>query len=182
MSKRVYLILIIIIGVISVAGYLFYNQSGVSSSHQACLNSGGEVVKTDCCEGTEDFPNLCQIEACDCSPENSQQVKTCDCGAGKCFNGEKCIEREKMGSGSNFQEEGNLFFQQGEKWLLMYEKSGEKQLVDLQFNEDSVCNLRQDKKPCEEYENDYGESGDEVKVIGNKEDGVVEVNKLIYVE
>jgi len=58
---------------------------------QACVNSGGNVTTASCCMSTSDFPNTCVIGACGCSLNESQQVKTCDCGAGKCFNGEACV-------------------------------------------------------------------------------------------
>ncbi len=58
---------------------------------QSCLISGGTVKASFCCLSVSDFPNLCLIGACGCSLENSHQVKTCDCGEGKCFDGNKCI-------------------------------------------------------------------------------------------
>ena len=58
---------------------------------QACIDSGGTVKTGMCCLAVSDFPNLCLIGACGCSPENSHEVKTCDCGDGKCFNGETCV-------------------------------------------------------------------------------------------
>ena len=60
------------------------------SKDEACVNSGGEVKTSLCCKTTGDYPNLCLIGACGCSPENSHQVKICDCGEGKCFNGDEC--------------------------------------------------------------------------------------------
>jgi len=57
---------------------------------QACLNSGGTVRTSLCCLSTGDFPNLCLIGPCGCSPENSHEVKVCDCGEGKCFDGSTC--------------------------------------------------------------------------------------------
>jgi hypothetical protein len=62
------------------------------SKEEACLNSGGQVTTSLCCKSTNDYPNLCLIGACGCSPDNSHEVKTCDCGEGKCFNGEQCID------------------------------------------------------------------------------------------
>jgi len=59
-----------------------------------CINSGGKISTSLCCKLTNDFPNSCLIGACGCSPENSNQVKVCDCGEGRCFDGEKCIYRE----------------------------------------------------------------------------------------
>jgi hypothetical protein len=47
-----------------------------------------------CCLSTDDFPNLCGVGPCGCSPENSHEVVICDCGEGMCFNGKSCVERE----------------------------------------------------------------------------------------
>lgn len=59
---------------------------------QACLDSGGTVEMASCCTTTSDFPNLCVNGACDCSTEDSHEVKTCNCGEGKCFDGETCVD------------------------------------------------------------------------------------------
>lgn len=60
-------------------------------TEKACTDSGGTVKESSCCLSATDFPNLCVIGACGCSAENSHNVKTCDCGEGKCFNGTSCI-------------------------------------------------------------------------------------------
>jgi hypothetical protein len=58
---------------------------------QLCLDSGGQVTTITCfCPGTEDFFNTCGLGACTCPPGNSHQVLSCDCGAGRCFNGSAC--------------------------------------------------------------------------------------------
>ena len=62
------------------------------SKEQACVNSGGETTTSLCCKSTSDYPNLCLIGPCGCSLDNSHQVKICDCGEGKCFDDEKCVE------------------------------------------------------------------------------------------
>jgi hypothetical protein len=51
----------------------------------ACTTSGGNVTVQMCCKSAEDFPSTCLIGACGCSPENSHEVKVCDCGEGKCW-------------------------------------------------------------------------------------------------
>jgi hypothetical protein len=71
---------------------------GVPDKEQACLDSGGTVTTAMCCLQTDDFPNLCLIGACGCSPDNSHEVKICDCGEGKCFDGEGCVP-EMHGAG-----------------------------------------------------------------------------------
>lgn len=183
MNKKTYFLIIAIVGLISAGGYFFYNQGEnyvFSSEQQACLESGGEVKEVSCCVSVGNFPNQCQIGACGCAPENSHQVKVCDCGPDRCFDGEQCVERSEAG---NFIEEGYLI-KYGEKgnWGLNYEEPGKPALVvTFEFNEDSVCDLAEGKKPCSEYEQ-YGEVGDRIKVVGNKKEKVVEVHELIYVE
>ena len=61
-----------------------------STKEQACLNSGGTVVTSLCCNSVNDFPNNCLIGACGCSPTNSHEVKTCQCPESKCFDGNSC--------------------------------------------------------------------------------------------
>ena len=62
-----------------------------AKKEQACEISGGTVKTSLCCASASDFPNLCLIGACGCSPTNSHQVKVCDCGANKCFNESGCV-------------------------------------------------------------------------------------------
>ena len=61
------------------------------TKEQTCINSGGTVEQGMCCLAVSDFPNLCLIGACGCSPENSHEVKICDCGEGRCFDGNTCV-------------------------------------------------------------------------------------------
>jgi len=60
------------------------------SLEESCQMSGGEVSTSICCKTAEDFPDTCLIGACGCSPENSKEVKVCDCGNDKCFDGNSC--------------------------------------------------------------------------------------------
>jgi len=62
-----------------------------AKKEQICSLSGGTIKASLCCASASDFPNLCLIGACGCSPDNSHQIKTCDCGEGKCFNGSACV-------------------------------------------------------------------------------------------
>jgi membrane-bound inhibitor of C-type lysozyme len=64
---------------------------GKTKKEKSCINSGGTVTTTSCCQTTSDFPNSCLIGACGCSLDNSKEIKTCNCGTDKCFNGEKCV-------------------------------------------------------------------------------------------
>ncbi len=58
---------------------------------KGCTDSGGTIITSSCCKSASELPNSCLIGACGCSPDNSHQVKVCDCGTGKCFNGKKCV-------------------------------------------------------------------------------------------
>jgi len=61
-----------------------------------CINAGGEVKTALCCKSAGDFPDTCLVGACGCSPENSHEVKVCDCGPELCFDGEKCSNIGRM--------------------------------------------------------------------------------------
>lgn len=61
------------------------------SAEQKCINAGAEVIWRECCLSTEDFPNMCLVGPCGCSPENSYEVKICYCGENACWDGEHCI-------------------------------------------------------------------------------------------
>ena len=65
----------------------------LTTEEQGCIDSGGEVSTSMCCKSASDFPNLCLIGACGCSPENSHEVKVCDCETDKCFDGTECVTR-----------------------------------------------------------------------------------------
>ena len=64
---------------------------GKTKKEKSCINSGGEISTALCCQASGDFPNSCLIGACGCSPTDSYQVRVCDCGEGKCFDGKECI-------------------------------------------------------------------------------------------
>lgn len=71
-----------------------------------------------CCKATSDFPNLCLIGPCGCSPENSHQVKVCDCGPNKCFDGNECVAVE---IGEKPYDETAIKFispKDGDKWII----------------------------------------------------------------
>jgi len=71
-------------------------QASVDDAKQkACLNSGGTLGSSVCCASAGDFPNSCAIGACGCAPANSHPVKTCECGEGKCFDGNSCVSNKK---------------------------------------------------------------------------------------
>ncbi|MDD5417112.1 MAG: hypothetical protein PHU12_04015 [Candidatus Aenigmarchaeota archaeon] len=62
----------------------------ISKEQGHCISSGGTVTTAMCCLSSEDFPRMDLIGACGCSPENSHEVKICDCGE-KVWNGDACI-------------------------------------------------------------------------------------------
>ena len=84
MSKTFFIVIVLVIIAVGCLIYLWANKE------QACLISGGTVATSLCCQATGDFPNTCLIGACGCSPEYSHEVKVCDCGMDKCFNGIFC--------------------------------------------------------------------------------------------
>ena len=98
MSRKIILLVIAII-IIVVTGYWIYQTTLAPerelelSQEQVCINSGGIVRTAMCCKSSGDFPNLCLIGSCGCSLENSHQVKICNCGPGKCFNGKECVSQ-----------------------------------------------------------------------------------------
>ena len=97
MKGRSLSLIYILLSVIVVAG--IYAQASLTTGvettkEQACMNSGGTVGTMSCCLSVNDFPNLCNIGACGCSPENSHEVKVCNCREGYCFNGEECTPLE----------------------------------------------------------------------------------------
>ncbi len=125
MSKTIIaiVILIVVVGL----GYWFYQSNippeELSEEEQACIDSGGEVSTSSCCKAIGDFPNLCLIGPCTCSPDNSHQVKICDCGEDKCFNGSECVfsdeilslfENLKQETGIDFSEIEDVEF----KWVI----------------------------------------------------------------
>ena len=72
------------------------NLSKESNSRaQACIDSGGTITTSQCCESVGDFPGDCAIGACGCAPEYSREIKVCNCGEDKCFSGFKCTTREE---------------------------------------------------------------------------------------
>lgn len=122
MSKKIILIVIVIIIVVGL-GYWIYQSMTTPEEpteiEQACMDAGGEVITSLCCKATNDFPNTCLIGPCGCSPENSHEVKVCDCGPGKCFDGNKCVSLDEISNllenlgqetGIDFSEEQEVSF------------------------------------------------------------------------
>jgi len=89
--KKIFIIIIAIIIVVVAAYFLWPSKTNnqLSAQEKACVESGGTISTSKCCKMTSDFPNSCLIGACGCSPENSHEVKVCECSDG-CWNGTKC--------------------------------------------------------------------------------------------
>ncbi len=67
------------------------NGCSFSPAEQGCLTSGGSVSTAMCCAATGDFPDTCGIGACGCPPDASHDVRVCDCGSARCFDGSACV-------------------------------------------------------------------------------------------
>jgi hypothetical protein len=50
-----------------------------------CANTGGAVVEQLCCAATGDFPDLCSVGACGCSPSSSHTIHACSCPDAGCY-------------------------------------------------------------------------------------------------
>lgn len=70
----------------------------VKTKEQSCINSGGKVIMENCnCPDNvtpADFYNHCNmaLNTCFCDPSLGikRQLKSCDCGLNKCWNGTEC--------------------------------------------------------------------------------------------
>lgn len=58
-----------------------------------CTAAGGTIATQKCCSSASDYPNTCAIGACGCGPADSKDVATCNCGAGKCWDGKDCVKQ-----------------------------------------------------------------------------------------
>jgi hypothetical protein len=70
----------------------------VTEDYDPCTSSGGTVVIRQCCDSAPEFPNTCIGGACGCGFDSSKDTKVCDCGEGRCFNGETCVPIRDRGS------------------------------------------------------------------------------------
>lgn len=67
------------------------------SIDERCKNSGGEVVTKSACKNADDFPNTCEqkIGWSGCAPEESSPHQYCECGKGRCFDGDVCVRKSE---------------------------------------------------------------------------------------
>ena len=100
MKFEKYLIISIVLALLLV-GYVGYGYSQKEMGNDnledpyikqitGCVNSGGTEQLSPCCKGVNEFPNTCLIGACGCGPGNTKEIRTCNCGETKCWDGEKC--------------------------------------------------------------------------------------------
>ncbi len=73
-----------------VSGFISPNFCCISKE-LACTDGGGTVARALCCSSVDDYPNTCIIGACGCAPDSSREVNICDCGEGRCFDGNGCV-------------------------------------------------------------------------------------------
>ncbi len=97
------------------------SAGGGIDKEKVCLDSGGTVTTAMCCGQTQDFPNTCLIGACGCAPTSSHQVKTCQCGEGKCFDGNACVDSKLSGTTKTYKNDKYGFSFQYPKELLLEE-------------------------------------------------------------
>ncbi|MFH1780860.1 MAG: Kazal-type serine protease inhibitor [Candidatus Nealsonbacteria bacterium] len=80
-----------------------------AKKEQACLLSSGTIGTSLCCKLVGDFPNTGLIGACGCSPDNSHEVKVCNCGPDRVFDGTGCVSQTIFCQPS--QRQGDVCFQ-----------------------------------------------------------------------
>jgi hypothetical protein len=97
MIKKISLLIFFLV-VITSAGYWIYQSKseGPTEAEKSCLGSGGQVSVSSCCKSIGDFPNFCLVGSCGCSPTDSREVKSCDCGNDKCFDGKECVQQQLL--------------------------------------------------------------------------------------
>lgn len=97
MAKKFILIIVLAVIVIGIGCWVYQSKpKGPSITKNICTDSGGQESVSSCCASVSDFPNLCLVGACGCSPDNSHQIKTCDCEEGRCFDGKECVQQQLL--------------------------------------------------------------------------------------
>ena len=69
-------------------------EAVLSAKEKACKDNEGIVVNQDCyCSGTQDFYSTCAVGGCTCTPDPKykREIKRCECGVDRCWNGSMCI-------------------------------------------------------------------------------------------
>jgi hypothetical protein len=57
---------------------------------QTCKATGGKVVSVMACKTASNYANWCLSGGYTCSLTDSHLIKSCQCAAGKCWNGATC--------------------------------------------------------------------------------------------
>lgn len=171
MKKQFLVTGILVIIVLIVVGYftIFQQKPKLTEKEQNCINTGGRITTIKCyCEGVEDFLPRGAVRACSCDPEVTQyskEIKLCDCGTKKFFNGYRCILDEwSLTTKEECIKEGGTWasggFSPGERCYLEIKTidGGKKctkstQCEDLCFIPDNIqigrCNQYYEKNNCE---------------------------------
>lgn len=80
-----------------------------AKKEQGCVLSSGTIGTALCCQSSGDFPNTNLIGPCGCSPDNSHEVKVCNCGPDRVFDGTGCVSQ--VTSCQPYQRQGDVCFQ-----------------------------------------------------------------------
>jgi len=96
MKKGLIIGVIVALAVIVIFAILYFQpNSNLTEKEQQCISADGKIATMPCyCEGVDDFPELCEVGICSCNPAATnyeKEIKICDCGSGKCFDGAQCI-------------------------------------------------------------------------------------------
>jgi len=95
------LIISIILAVILAALVFYLNKSEPTPSLFNTADVPSTAVNEICLKvSMPDDLYTCAIGACGCAPEHSHEVKICDCGKDRCFNGVECAVFTGRCSGS----------------------------------------------------------------------------------
>ena len=60
-------------------------HADASALERLCTSTGGQPKTQDCCGTVGDYPDMCSIGACACSPSGSHSVTVCSCQNMGCF-------------------------------------------------------------------------------------------------
>jgi len=139
------IIIVIILGYI-----IFQAPSELTDQAQTCIDSGGTVSISMACKSIEGFPNSCLIGPFGCSPDNSHEVQVCDCGPGKCFDGNECVssnkaietlEELKQETGIGFSEIKEIEF----KWIVRVDPAiAEEAVIGKEFEANVISSEQYD--------------------------------------
>ena len=97
-EKKVFLVILFLglLAIVFIAGCTQQPEEDIEEEFMKnmCEGAGGVVETELCCQSVNNYPNTCLIGACGCPPQGSHEVFVCDCGEGRCWNGEDCVSVE----------------------------------------------------------------------------------------